>query len=154
MPTMVSQSPAFRSVRALLLRYARSDAQVLIEGETGTGKELAVREIHYSSLHRDQPFAPVNCGAMQDSLTENELFGHSKGAFTDTRRAQVGPVEHARGGCVKDDTSTLDAAPAIARNRSQNPNRNRNRNIDEARHRLTSIAEVPRGYRCPCICHP
>ena len=100
MPTMVSQSPAFRSVRALLLRYARSDAQVLIEGETGTGKELAAREIHYSSPRRDQPFVPVNCGAMQDGLIENELFGHSKGAFTDARQAQVGLVEHARGGTL------------------------------------------------------
>ena len=100
MPTMVCQSPAFRSVRALLLRYARSDAQVLIEGETGTGKELAAREIHYSSLRRDQPFVPVNCGAMQDGLIENELFGHSKGAFTDARQAQVGLVEHARGGTL------------------------------------------------------
>ncbi|MGH8215955.1 MAG: sigma 54-interacting transcriptional regulator [Rhodanobacteraceae bacterium] len=97
---MLSQSPAFLSVRALLLRYAGSDAQVLIEGETGTGKELAAREIHYSSSRRDQPFVPVNCGAMQDSLIENELFGHSRGAFTDARQAQVGLVEHARGGTL------------------------------------------------------
>jgi DNA-binding NtrC family response regulator len=100
MPIVICQSPAFRSVRALLLRYARSDAQVLIEGETGTGKELAAREIHYSSPRRDQPFVPVNCGAMQDGLIENELFGHSRGAFTDAREAQVGLVEHARGGTL------------------------------------------------------
>ena len=100
MPVMLCQSPAFRSVRALLARYAGSDATVLIEGETGTGKELAAREIHYSSSRRDEPFVPVNCGAMQDSLIENELFGHSRGAFTDARQAQVGLVEHARGGTL------------------------------------------------------
>lgn len=100
MPIMLGQSPALRSVRTLLLRYAGSDAQVLIEGETGTGKELAAREIHYASSRRDQPFVPVNCGAMQDSLIENELFGHMTGAYTDARHAQVGLVEHARGGTL------------------------------------------------------
>lgn len=100
MPVMLSQSPAFRSIHALLLRYAGSDATVLIEGETGTGKELAAREIHYSSSRRDQPFVPLNCGAMQDNLIENELFGHSKGAFTDAKQAQAGLVEHARGGTL------------------------------------------------------
>lgn len=100
MPIMLGQSPAISSARALLLRYATWDAQVLIEGETGTGKELAAREIHYASSRRDEPFVPVNCGAMQDSLVENELFGHSKGAFTDARQAQVGLVEHARGGTL------------------------------------------------------
>lgn len=108
MPVMLGQSAAFRSVRALLLRYAGIDAPVLIEGETGTGKELAAREIHYWSSRRDQPFVPVNCGAMQDNLIESELFGHSKGAFTDAKQAQVGLVEHARGGTLfLDEVDTL-----------------------------------------------
>ncbi|MEO8748092.1 MAG: sigma-54 dependent transcriptional regulator [Rhodanobacter sp.] len=105
---MLGQSAAFRLVRALLLRYAGIDAPVLIEGETGTGKELAAREIHYSSSRRDQPFVPVNCGAMQDNLIESELFGHSRGAFTDAKQAQVGLIEHARGGTLfLDEVDTL-----------------------------------------------
>ena len=108
MPVMLGQSAAFRLVRALLLRYAGIDAPVLIEGETGTGKELAAREIHYSSSRRDQPFVPVNCGAMQDNLIESELFGHSRGAFTDAKQAQVGLIEHARGGTLfLDEVDTL-----------------------------------------------
>ena len=110
MPVMLGRAPAFCSVQALLLRYASSNAAVLIEGETGTGKELAAREIHYSSSRRDQPFVPVNCGAMQDNLIENELFGHSKGAFTDAKQAQVGLVEYARGG-----TLFLDEVDSLSR---------------------------------------
>lgn len=100
MPAMFGQSAAFCSARELLLRYATSDAQVLIEGETGTGKELAAREIHYQSSRRGEPFVPVNCGAIQDSLIESELFGHAKGAFTDAKHTQVGLVEHAGGGTL------------------------------------------------------
>lgn len=100
MPIMLGQSPVFRSALALLQRYAICSAQVLIEGETGTGKELAAREIHYASPRRDRPFVPVNCGALQDSLIESELFGHVRGAFTDARNAQVGVVEHARDGTL------------------------------------------------------
>lgn len=100
MPVMLGQSPAFCSARALLRRYAASDAQILIGGETGTGKELAAREIHYASSRRGEPFVPVNCGAIQDGLIESELFGHAKGAFTDAKQAQVGLVEHAGGGTL------------------------------------------------------
>jgi DNA-binding NtrC family response regulator len=100
MPVMLGQSTAIQAVRAQLQRYASCDVQVLIEGETGTGKELAAREIHYASARRDHPFVPVNCGAIPDSLIENELFGHDRGAFTDAKGAQPGLIDHARGGTL------------------------------------------------------
>jgi DNA-binding NtrC family response regulator len=79
---------------------AACDAPVLIEGETGTGKELAARAIHYQSARKDRPFIPVNCGAIQDSLFESELFGHRKGAFTDAKDNQPGLVDLAEGGSL------------------------------------------------------
>lgn len=97
---MLGQSQALDHARSLLRRYAACDAPVLIEGETGTGKELAAREIHYVSARRAGPFVPVNCGALPDSLIENELFGHSRGAFTDARQAQPGLIDHAQGGTL------------------------------------------------------
>jgi len=100
MPVMLGQSSALMAVRAQLLRYAGCDVQVLIEGETGTGKELAAREIHYASRRRDRPFVPVNCGAIPEGLVENELFGHERGAYTDARNAQEGLVDRARGGTL------------------------------------------------------
>jgi DNA-binding NtrC family response regulator len=100
MPVMLGQSKAIQAVRAQLQRYAGCDVQVLIEGETGTGKELVAREIHYASARRDHPFVPVNCGAIPDSLIENELFGHDRGAFTDAKSAQPGLIDHARGGTL------------------------------------------------------
>ncbi len=100
MPIMLGHSQAIQSVRTQLQRYASCDVQVLIEGETGTGKELAAREIHYASARREHPFVPVNCGAIPDSLIENELFGHGRGAFTDAKSAQLGLIDHARGGTL------------------------------------------------------
>jgi DNA-binding NtrC family response regulator len=100
MPIMLGQSQAISAVRTQLQRYAGCDVQVLIEGETGTGKELAAREIHYASARRNHPFVPVNCGAIPDSLIENELFGHDRGAFTDAKGAQPGLIDHARGGTL------------------------------------------------------
>ena len=100
MPIMLGQSQAIQAVRAQLQRYADCDVQLLIEGETGTGKELAAREIHYASARRKHPFVPVNCGAIPDSLIENELFGHDRGAFTDAKAAQPGLIDHARGGTL------------------------------------------------------
>ncbi len=79
---------------------AACDAPVLIEGETGTGKELAARAIHYQSARKDRPFIPVNCGAIPDSLIESQLFGHRKGAFTDAKENQPGLVTLAEGGTL------------------------------------------------------
>ncbi|MBI1395870.1 MAG: AAA domain-containing protein [Betaproteobacteria bacterium] len=97
---MLGRSPAFRAADQLITRIASCDAPVLIEGETGTGKELAARAVHYRSARRDRPFVPVNCGAMPDALIENELFGHAKGAFTDAKNDQTGLVALAHGGTL------------------------------------------------------
>ncbi len=97
---MVGKSIAFLEMTALIDKIADCDAPVLLEGETGTGKELVARAIHYQGKRRDQPFVPVNCGAIPDLLIENELFGHRKGAFTDARADQPGLIAHARSGTL------------------------------------------------------
>lgn len=79
---------------------ARCDSRVLITGETGTGKEMCARAIHYLSLRCDKPFVPVNCGAMPFDLIENELFGHERGAFTGANTARAGLIEEAEGGTL------------------------------------------------------
>lgn len=79
---------------------ASCDIDVLISGESGTGKELAARAIHHLSPRGRQSFIPVNCGAIPDNLFENELFGHTKGAFTDARFPQIGLVANAEGGTL------------------------------------------------------
>ena len=97
---MIGQSEGFRRVATLLSRFAECDAPVLIEGETGTGKEVAARAIHYKSTRHSKPFVPVNCGALPDTLIENELFGHRQGAYTDANRDIPGLVELAHGGTL------------------------------------------------------
>jgi len=105
---LVGQSPAFVRCVDLIRRYAACDATVLIHGETGTGKELAARGIHYLGPRRDFPFIPVNCGAIPDSLVENELFGHSKDAYTDARDSRAGVIADAEGGTLfLDEVETL-----------------------------------------------
>ena len=97
---MIGQSRAFLNVVRLIEKIARFDTPVLIEGETGTGKELAARAIHYNSPRRDCPFIPVNCGAIPDALVENELFGHRRGAYTDAKSEQRGIIAHAQHGTL------------------------------------------------------
>ena len=97
---MIGQSQAFRFVQVMFEKMAVFDAPVLIEGETGTGKELAARAIHYGGARRDRSFVPVNCGALPDQLIENELFGHRRGAFTDARDYQPVLVELALSGTL------------------------------------------------------
>jgi DNA-binding NtrC family response regulator len=98
--TIVGQSPAMTSVIELAKRAARSDAGVLLLGESGTGKELFARSMHQWSPRRDLPFVVINCVALTETLLENELFGHEKGAFTGADRLQKGKVELADGGTV------------------------------------------------------
>jgi DNA-binding NtrC family response regulator len=97
---MVGASAVIRKLKARLLRVAASDCNVLITGETGTGKELAAELIHASSRRRSKPFVRVNCAAIPDGLVESELFGYEKGAFTGADSLREGMLKVARGGTV------------------------------------------------------
>lgn len=97
---LVGASHAFREALDTIRNFAASDATVLIQGETGTGKELAARAIHYLGPRREMPFVPVNCGAVPDNLLESEFFGHVRGAFTDAREARRGLITQACGGTL------------------------------------------------------
>ncbi len=97
---LIGRSATFRVATDLIRRFAAHDVTVLLRGETGTGKELAARAIHYLGKRREQPFIPVNCGAIPDMLVESELFGQARGAFTDAREAQPGLVAQASGGTL------------------------------------------------------
>jgi DNA-binding NtrC family response regulator len=115
---LIGDSPAFRNALRILQRISKSDATVLIHGETGTGKELAARAIHYLGARRDHPFVPVNCGAIPDHLIENELFGHARGAYTDAREAVPGVLASAEGGTLfldEVEALTLKAQVALLR---------------------------------------
>lgn len=93
---------------------AQSEAPVLLLGETGTGKELFSRAIHYLSSRKAKPFIPLNCGALPDHLFENELFGHVKGAFTDASSAEKGLIAEAEGGTLLfDEIDTLSPSAQI-----------------------------------------
>ncbi|MFW6113003.1 MAG: sigma-54 interaction domain-containing protein, partial [Thermodesulfobacteriota bacterium] len=87
---IISKSPAMQKTFALLPEIATSDSTVLIEGASGTGKELVARALHNLSRRAKGPFIAVNCGALPDTLLESELFGHTAGAFTDARKERLG----------------------------------------------------------------
>jgi len=97
---LIGQSPAFLHALGLARRFARCEATVFLQGETGTGKELVARAIHYLGARRSFPFIPVNCGALPDTLVESELFGHARGAFTDARDARRGLIAEAQDGTL------------------------------------------------------
>ncbi|HZS40412.1 MAG TPA: sigma 54-interacting transcriptional regulator, partial [Polyangia bacterium] len=98
--TLVGVSAAMRATFALLERAASTTATVLLEGETGTGKEDAAESIHRESARRDGPMVVVDCGAIPPSLLESELFGHEKGAFTGAVGRRIGAFEEAAGGTI------------------------------------------------------
>jgi two-component system response regulator GlrR len=105
---LIGESPAFAAAKRLISRFADCDAPVIIGGETGTGKELAARAIHYQGSRRDRPFVPMNCGAFPEGLIENELFGHKRGAFTDARTDSPGLLRLAdRGTLFLDEIDSL-----------------------------------------------
>ncbi len=99
-PFIVAESPAMRRVLRLIHRVAPTDATVLIQGETGVGKELVARAIHALSPRAGRPFVAVNCGAIPESLLESTLFGHEKGAFTGAVDVHRGVFERADGGTL------------------------------------------------------
>ena len=99
-PRIIGDSPAMQQVGQQLQRVAPTETTVLLLGESGTGKELFARAIHHLSHRRQAPFVAINCAAIPETLVENELFGHEKGAFTGADGRQVGKFELARGGTL------------------------------------------------------
>ena len=97
---LVGESDVMQRARTLIERAARTPGTVLITGETGTGKELAARAVHGGSPRASGPFVALNCAALSESLLENELFGHARGAFTGAAAAREGLIEHASGGTL------------------------------------------------------
>jgi DNA-binding NtrC family response regulator len=97
---IVGASAAMQRLLTLVDRVADSDATVLITGESGTGKELAARALHDRGRRRAGPFVPVNCSAVPEPLLESELFGHTRGAFTDAKSARAGLFVEAHGGTI------------------------------------------------------
>jgi sigma-54 specific flagellar transcriptional regulator A len=97
---LVGKSAGMRQVRQLIEQVADSEANVLVLGDSGTGKEVVAKSLHYLSSRRDKPFVPVNCGAIPKDLLESELFGHEKGAFTGALTTRQGRFEIAEGGTL------------------------------------------------------
>jgi len=97
---LIGRSAQMQQVRRTVMTLAETSADVLIYGETGTGKELVARCLHEHSERRRQNFVPLNCGGLPEALAESELFGHEAGAFTSANRVRVGKFEHAHGGTL------------------------------------------------------
>jgi two-component system response regulator HydG len=116
---MIGKSPPMRELFALLERAASLDITVLLTGETGTGKELAARAVHYQSERKTKRFVPVNCGALPSELVESELFGHVRGAFTGAATTRPGLFEEAHGGTIfLDEIGELPLAIQVKLNRA------------------------------------
>ena len=99
-PRIIGRTPAMVRLRATIAKVADTGADILIVGETGTGKELVARSLHEHSQRRTKNFVAINCGAVPESIIESELFGHEAGAFTDAKRTRIGKFEHANGGTL------------------------------------------------------
>ncbi len=100
MQKFIGRSPAFLTVLEKIPYVAACDATVLMIGDTGTGKEMCARAIHYLSPRANKPFIPINCGSIPENLFENEMFGHESGAYTDARQSRRGLVAEAEGGTL------------------------------------------------------
>lgn len=97
---LLGRTPAMVRLRERIADYAVTDADVLIHGETGAGKEMVARSLHEASARRTGRFVAINCGALPENLIESELFGHQAGAFTGAAKKRVGRIEHAHGGTL------------------------------------------------------
>ncbi len=111
---MIGESAVFKDAIKQLPAMAKGETTVVISGETGTGKELVARAIHYLSKRAPCPFIPVNCGSLPDTLLEDELFGHERGAFTDAHSRRVGLLAQAEKGTIfLDEVDTLTARAQV-----------------------------------------
>ncbi|WP_114765795.1 sigma-54-dependent transcriptional regulator [Vibrio rhodolitus] len=99
-PRIIGQNNAISSLRETISHVADTNADILLFGETGTGKELVARSIHEQSSRRESNFVAINCGAVPENLIESELYGHEKGAFTGADSKRIGKFEHAEGGTL------------------------------------------------------
>jgi DNA-binding NtrC family response regulator len=97
---IIGKNHKMQNIYELIQKVAPTDARVLITGETGVGKELVAKAIHFNSPRKERPFVGINCGALAETLLESELFGHEKGAFTGAIRTKMGKFEYARGGTI------------------------------------------------------
>ena len=97
---IVGKSPPIQEVWQLVERYGPTDLPILLQGETGTGKELFARALHQVSKQCKEPFVPIDCSVLPESLVESEIFGYEKGAFTDAKKSKAGRLEWANGGTV------------------------------------------------------
>ncbi|WP_422384496.1 sigma-54-dependent transcriptional regulator [Roseibium album] len=97
---LVGRTPAMDLLRKNVMALAATDADILILGETGSGKEVVARALHDEGPRKDKPFVALNCGALPAEIIESELFGHEKGAFTGASGQRIGKLEHAHGGTV------------------------------------------------------
>ncbi|MHA6491698.1 two-component response regulator AauR [Pseudomonas borbori] len=97
---LIGRSPAMQQLRELIANVADTSANVLIEGETGTGKELVARCLHDFSRRQPKPFVALNCGGLPENLFESEIFGHEAHAFTGAGKRRIGKIEHADGGTL------------------------------------------------------
>ena len=109
---VVAESRAMRELLPLVRRLAETRSPVLLQGETGTGKDLVAHWLHYGGPRRDGPFVKVHCPSIPEELLESELFGHEKGAFTDARHSKAGKIEMAAGGTLYFD-QVQDLAPPL-----------------------------------------
>ncbi|MCV6588740.1 MAG: sigma-54 dependent transcriptional regulator [Marinobacterium sp.] len=99
-PRVIGNTPVIQQMRRLIQSVADAPADILLMGETGSGKDLLARYIHEHSRRREHNFVAINCGAVPENLIESELFGHEKGAFTDAKSRRIGKFEHANGGTL------------------------------------------------------
>ena len=97
---IIGKTPAMEHLRKLLLNLADTDVDILLVGETGTGKEIAARCLHDFGRRSKKPFVALNCGALAESVMESELFGHEAGAFTGAHKRRIGKIEYAEGGTL------------------------------------------------------
>lgn len=98
--TLIGEAPAIRRLRQTMTQIADADVDVLIQGETGAGKDVVAHALHQASRRRERPFVAINCGALPEAVIESELFGHEAGAFTGAQKRRIGRIEYANGGTL------------------------------------------------------